>query len=321
MISVAIATYNGEKYIDEQLKSIINQSISIDEIIIVDDCSNDNTISKIEDFQEKYKNNNIRLYKNDFNLGYKKNFHKAISLCKGDYVFLSDQDDIWVSNKVEIMMKEMKENKQIRVLASSFHLIDYKGDSINNTEGNNNNGLLKKSISQKLTRIDIEDIVFHNFCQGCAMVIKRDIIEKFINYFDETLPHDWIINIISSLDGSLYYYDEPLFYYRIHHTNAIGLANTLSFKEKNTSEKRCLVAKNACSVINFIKKFDYNFYDSSKFLIESEKFCNEHIDNLINFKFFRILMQNKNPIYKKLKSFKGRILDLVFVLQNKFLKD
>ena len=120
MISVAMATFNGEPYIQEQLDSIYNQTRKVDEIIIVDDCSTDSTVRVIEQYILSHKDIDIKLYKNEENLGYKKNFKKAISLCHGDYVFLSDQDDIWKVNKVEDMISIMEENPNISVLASSF---------------------------------------------------------------------------------------------------------------------------------------------------------------------------------------------------------
>ena len=95
MISVAMTTYNGEQYIKEQLTSIIHQSRQVNEIIICDDCSKDHTPEIIQSFQNQYKDINIKLYINEKNVGYRDNFKKAISLCSGDYIFISDQDDIW----------------------------------------------------------------------------------------------------------------------------------------------------------------------------------------------------------------------------------
>jgi len=102
--SVAMCTHNGEKYIKTQLESILTQTIAIDEIVICDDRSNDNTIAIIEQIQLENPNK-ISLYKNHENIGSTKNFEKAISICTGDYIFLSDQDDIWKVNKFEKVIK------------------------------------------------------------------------------------------------------------------------------------------------------------------------------------------------------------------------
>ena len=97
-ISVALASYNGEKYIEEQINSILYQSMKVDRIVICDDNSKDNTIKIIEKLIKK--GFPINLHKNDRNLGYALNFMKCINLCNSNYIFLSDQDDIWFKNKV-----------------------------------------------------------------------------------------------------------------------------------------------------------------------------------------------------------------------------
>ena len=112
-LSVALCTYNGEKYIKEQLESILNQTVAIDEIIICDDRSNDKTTAIIEQFQAEYPDK-ISLHKNHANLGSTKNFEKSISICTGDYIFLSDQDDIWKANKVEKIIQYFLLNHQLK---------------------------------------------------------------------------------------------------------------------------------------------------------------------------------------------------------------
>ena len=102
MNSVAMCTYNGEKYIKEQLESIIHQTLPPDEIIICDDGSNDHTISAIKETMRVWRGSWM-LVQNEKNLGYKKNFQKAISLCQGDIIYLSDQDDVWDLHKMELM--------------------------------------------------------------------------------------------------------------------------------------------------------------------------------------------------------------------------
>ena len=101
MISVALACYNGENFIYEQIQSIINQTITDLEIIICDDKSTDNTIDIIHNIKDK----RIKLYQNNIQLGVVKNFEKAISLCNGEYIALSDQDDVWVEKKLEKQLK------------------------------------------------------------------------------------------------------------------------------------------------------------------------------------------------------------------------
>lgn len=97
MVSIALCTYNGEKYIEEQLESLIHQTCQPDEIIICDDQSKDNTVNIAKSLLGSWPGA-WKVIINKKNLGYKKNFQKAISLCRGDIIFLSDQDDVWDYN-------------------------------------------------------------------------------------------------------------------------------------------------------------------------------------------------------------------------------
>ena len=110
-LSVALCTFNGEIFLKEQLDSILNQSINIDEIIVCDDQSTDNT----KQILESYKKDNpdlFKIYYNEKNLRSNKNFEKAIKLTSGDYIFLSDQDDIWKENKVEETLAVFKKKQR-----------------------------------------------------------------------------------------------------------------------------------------------------------------------------------------------------------------
>ena len=111
MISIALASYNGENYIREQLDSILLQSISDFELIICDDCSTDNTYQILEEY--KARDSRIHIYRNEQNLGFKKNFEKAISLCKGEYIALSDQDDIWLVDHLKILLDKINNHSMV----------------------------------------------------------------------------------------------------------------------------------------------------------------------------------------------------------------
>ena len=117
MISVCIPTFNGEKFIKQQLDSILNQSMPVDEIIISDDSSSDNTVKIIK----SYNNNRIKLIENQTFKSPIFNLENALKKANGDYIFLADQDDIWYDNKVEIMMKHLKD---YNLVVSNCEIID-----------------------------------------------------------------------------------------------------------------------------------------------------------------------------------------------------
>ncbi|MDQ3374150.1 MAG: glycosyltransferase [Acidobacteriota bacterium] len=123
MLSVALCTYNGEKYIVEQLDSIAMQSVTVDEVVICDDVSTDNTVKLVQDytFTAPY---NVRLFINETNLGSTRNFEKALSLCNGDIIFLCDQDDVWMPHKVETIKNYLDNNPAKNVVFTNAFIVN-----------------------------------------------------------------------------------------------------------------------------------------------------------------------------------------------------
>ena len=123
MISVAMATYNGEKYLQQQLDSIAAQTVLPDELVVCDDCSTDRTIEILENFKNKV-NFDVLILRNEVNSGYVKNFARVISEAKGDYVFMCDQDDSWFPNKIEVVLKTFEENPKAQLVAHNAMCTD-----------------------------------------------------------------------------------------------------------------------------------------------------------------------------------------------------
>ena len=319
MISVAMATFNGETYIQEQLDSIYNQTRKVDEIIIVDDCSNDLTVQVVEQYILSHKDIDIKLYKNEENLGYKKNFKKAISLCHGDYVFLSDQDDIWKSNKVEDMISIMEKNPNISVLASSFELIDQKGDVFTvplDSRMSNNNLLMKKVQTNDVVPISFYELSIRNSFQGCALCLTKKLCARFLECFTEEFVHDWLIVLLASETNSMYFYNAPLFQYRIHDKNAIGLKDvTTSNTVTDALYARTAFCESALHVMHVLRKADCDFEKNVTDFDCYSDFCEKHIQYLKKGSFFRVLFQNFSSYYKVIKTPRARIMDLVFCLK------
>ena len=149
-ISLLMATYNGEKYIVEQLKSIYNQTVNPDEVLIADDVSNDRTVELIERFIEQHDLKNWKLMINSSNKGYKKNFYDLIQQATGDVIFLSDQDDVWEKNKIELMTKELEKNTKIKKEdRTMLHVMKHDFDESAEDILNSINNMLKKKETEK----------------------------------------------------------------------------------------------------------------------------------------------------------------------------
>lgn len=216
-ISVAMATYNGEKYIRQQLTSILNQSMMVDEIIVVDDNSNDKTIEIIEEMRCPQ----IRIYKNSKNLGYVENFYRAISLTHGKYVFLSDQDDIWEQEKVKLTLAELQKSDKNMAVCTGFSLIDQDNNPIVDIEHYQvNDFVLQKH--KDVEELTLKRLAFGNVVQGCTYCVRRDAIEVYLKVHNNEVIHDYQLMLISAAMGKVKYLNKSLIRYRLHGNNAVG---------------------------------------------------------------------------------------------------
>lgn len=320
MISVAIATYNGQEFIKEQLLSILNQTMPVDEIVICDDNSRDNTVQIIKDIQKEYKNIDIRLIQNNNNLGYKLNFKRVLSFCDADFIFLCDQDDIWLENKVEVMTQIMNENKNIKVLASTYDLIDENNNPIHidiNPKFSNKNMYKCKVKPNALVKVPFERLIVENSFQGCALCVRKQVNEKFQRCFSEEFHHDWLINILASEQNGMYFLNIPLFKYRIHSNNAIGLKGNVNLKgmdhlvSTNTVAARMNTAKNCIETLNKLEELDNELSLNYPTYKNYREFFNKQILYIENGKVIQLIIQNLNPYYKYFKTVKGRLMDII----------
>ncbi|MCR5555530.1 MAG: glycoside hydrolase family 99-like domain-containing protein [Bacteroidales bacterium] len=231
MISVAISTYNGEQYIEEQLYSILNQSQKVNEIVVCDDGSTDRTVEIIRNISETNNDVIIRICINEHNLGVCANFEKAIYLCKGDIIFLSDQDDVWNPNKVETIMKWFDKNPDKSVVFTDATLIDSFGGKISDKTLWDyvkfaNHKLFDKGFQLESFR--------YNKATGATMALRKDFRIKFSKYAKKNIYHDYILALYAIGYDKLGYISETLIKYRISNLQSVGLNfSTQSINYKN----------------------------------------------------------------------------------------
>ena len=262
-VSLVMAVYNGEKYLIEQLDSIRKQTYLIDEVILIDDVSTDNSYELIHQYIDGYKLINWKLIKNENNLGYRKNFKKGLEIVDGDIIFLSDQDDRWHLNKIEVMVEKMSQSN-ILSLASSFNFMDQDGNcfEIEKQKGKSNNNLLFQEVNKELTKVNLKTVLQSNFSQGCCMAIKKELLKIYLNENNDSVPHDWALNALSAVNDGCYYLNQVLIDYRIHNNNTIGLENLLDEKSilKKRVNRRISFLNEQESIANYLisKKLDNN---------------------------------------------------------------
>ena len=211
LVSVAIATYNGEKYIKEQIESILNQTYKNIEIIICDDNSTDNTIGIINEYFSKY--NNIKYFVNKNNLGLNNNFAKAIKLCTGEYIAISDQDDIWFSEKIEILLDNIDNND---IICSKKIDVDTNKNILPNIHWRSFDFAKKFSYN----KYDFLNMYFNNILWGCTSLAKKEFLLKCLPFPANNIMYydHWLcLNAFGS--NSLKYIDQDTIYHRVHSNN------------------------------------------------------------------------------------------------------
>lgn len=222
MISVAMTTYNGEKYLRAQLESLRNQTLAPDEVVIFDDCSTDSTAELVRAFIADNGLVHWRFAVNTRNLGFVRNFYQAVDAASGDYIFLCDQDDVWKPDKIERMMAVFQAHSYVQALCAGFEMIDSEGRRL---PGKTGGGLVIRGAGKGgLMKIGFEEVLWRNIAPGCTSAYTRVCRDFFARHRTGLCPHDWELNLFGAALGGLYYYDEPLTGYRIHGANTIGLA-------------------------------------------------------------------------------------------------
>ena len=242
LISIVMATYNGSLYLAEQMDSIVAQSYPNVEIIVVDDCSTDNTIEILKCFQLKY--SNIKIVINDTNLGYVKNFEKGCSLATGEYIALCDQDDYWHPEKLSKMQAAI----------GDYPLIYCDSVLCNETLTP-----IGENISDRVSCRNFDNCLQQAiFCRiyGHATLIKKSFLEKALPFL-AVIPHDWWLSYVATFYGGVKYLPEPLASYRQHSANIFGAAGSKS--KKISKANKAIKNKLELEKIRIRIKAFYNF--------------------------------------------------------------
>ncbi|MCJ8327998.1 MAG: glycosyltransferase family 2 protein [Campylobacterales bacterium] len=286
LVSIAMCTYNGERYLKEQLDSILNQSYKNIEIIICDDKSTDNTIEIIKNYLNKF--DNIKLFENKDNLGFVKNFEKVISLCKGEYISLCDQDDIWNLNKIDIFLNNIDDN-----------LLIYTDAKLINGQGKELNEFLLKGKKNCVKGKCNKSLLFDNCISGNTLMFKKDLLEHILPIPLNVDFHDKWIAFIASTYGSIVYYDKALISYRRYdeQVTAVKKKKYKSLKEK-IEYKEIRYLKNKKNNLDILKEYekipglDYEV----KEIITAYK--NSFNKKYFSFELFKVLNKYKEEIFK-----------------------
>lgn len=208
LISVVMGTYNGEKYLREQLESIYGQTYKNIEVIVSDDCSTDNTVEILKGFSRDY---GLIFTINKKNLGLVKNFEKVLSLAKGDYIALADQDDIWYPGKIEMLLNNIG---YYSLIHSGVHVIDGLGRP-------HGDAFVVSEYSRDHTeKVNFSDFLETAWVLGCTSLIERSLLEKCLPFPEGVMFHDWWLTMAAiKLGHGIKYIHEPTIKYRQYGEN------------------------------------------------------------------------------------------------------
>ncbi|QRR02820.1 glycosyltransferase family 2 protein [Dyadobacter sandarakinus] len=240
MVSVAMCTYNGERFLPEQLKSIAGQTVPVDELIVCDDRSSDSTVQIIRDFA-KTVSFPVQIHINEQNLGSTRNFEKCLSLCSGDLIFLCDQDDIWRADKVSVQKNYLDTHPDIDAVFSDAMMVNDDSQPTGRTIWQE---IEFDEVSQKQwTDGKPHEILFHGFVvTGATLALRKSALER-LTPFPTHVPdliHDAWIAMLLSLQNKIDFIADTLISYRVHSSQQVGFGakmEKVQLKDRFTRER------------------------------------------------------------------------------------
>jgi glycosyltransferase involved in cell wall biosynthesis len=233
--SVAIATYNGARFLEEQLASIARQSAPVDEVVISDDCSGDESVRIAQDTAARL-GLTARIFVNSERLGVVRNFERAIGACTGEVVFLADQDDVWYPNKVERIVGVFLENPRLLAVFSDAVVVDESRRPLHDSLLG-----LSRLTSTERARIGaggtFDVLMTRNVVAGATMALRATALSSAFPVPQGWYHDEWLALYLSSV-GEVELIDEPLIEYRQHQSNCVGIPPRTSLLDKYISLKK-----------------------------------------------------------------------------------
>ncbi len=231
-VGIAIALYNGARFVEAQLDSLRLQTCPADQVVLCDDGSKDNTVSIVRRYIEKHDlYGRWQLHINEENLGYAKNFYKAMSLCNTDLIYMCDQDDLWKADKLEKMNAVMAQRQDISLLLCKGGVIDAKGEALH--------GMLIEESSETgaITAVTPAQVLRTLSWTGMLMCVRREFLMQWQEkLYPARAPHDFALALCASDSGSFYTYDYVGAFHRRHDNNTANEEHRI-FKMLNLKTK------------------------------------------------------------------------------------
>lgn len=294
-IDILMATYNGEKYLKEQIESILNQTYKNIRLVISDDCSKDGTMEILKQYEQDER---IKVHYHEKNQGYVKNFEYLLKQVNNNVYMLSDQDDVWLPEKVEKSYKTLIENDADLVFGD-LEVVDENLKTMHKSF--NKYMLLDRKIKKYINSYKVNYL--YNCVTGCTLISKSKWIKEIVPIPTDSkyLIHDYWMGLIIALKGKLAYMPETYIKYRQHGNNQVG-TDKISHGFKKVEQVRELFINVKLGVFGTyvkhnekfpedIQKLNYKAYEYFKMLENKKNF------NFKNWKVFHELYKTETFVY------------------------
>ena len=276
-VSVVMCTYNGEAFVEEQINSILSQTYPVYELLIFDDVSSDNTVQTIRRIGKEHPV--IKLVVNEKNLGFTRNFEQAIKAATGDVIAISDQDDIWMKDKIEKMMNAWKPEHPL-IYCDSFIFSDTPPANPPSPR------------FRQFEGTDARKISLFNTISGHALLFRKEFLPLVLP-FEEGVMYDWWMGVVAAYNGGVQHYPEVLVYHRKHANNAtVNSMHKYSEWEQRHLHKKILIEHSQ----KFAKA--PNILPSHKnFLLVYNKLLKESLERKFHTPLFKFILKNRRLLF------------------------
>ncbi|GLU52183.1 hypothetical protein Dfri01_16440 [Dyadobacter frigoris] len=281
LVSIALCIYNGEKFMREQLETLVNQTYPNLEIVAVDDRSKDSSLEILKEYADKYPF--FTFYENEENLGYVKNFEKAISLCKGELIALSDQDDIWDLNKIRLQVEAIGDSQLI------YHdstLIDEKGKPT---------GKKMSDIINLYSGDNPKTFLFFNCISGHSCMIRKDLLPWALPFHKDFFHDQWLAYVAANV-GKIEVIHYSLVQYRQHSTSSTDIMNKRKKINKKYHENRDILKMQ--KELKWLKHCEgYKFNKYQDFVSRLVILFEERLGTFLSFRYSQLLNEEYQSLY------------------------
>ena len=277
LVSVVMCVYNGERFIQKQIESILSQTYKEFELLILDDCSTDSSVEIINNYIKV--DQRIRLIQNPKNLGFNKNFEKGFRLSNGKLIAISDQDDIWLPEKISRLVDCIDD-----------HILIYSNSSRIDEKDNMLSGNLDWNIHH-VNNPGYKSFIDANFITGHTCLFKKELLNYILPFPQNLFFYDWWLGFTAAYVGRVKYLDEALTKYRIHSRSVYQELINQQKKQKNWPKLQREQIE-AFAEAPFLK------YQDTVFIQKFLKLINEPKKNIVSFvNCYCFLLKNEAEIY------------------------